>query len=1177
MYDILEVPEVDVVAQMNYTDADDVPQNKVGYNYSYFEDVEDVDPPSVIFYTLSDEDCNISSGNASADDADDIDIHAIDMVVKECHNPKAKKRKELFTPVSMLIADKIGCCQSRKLLRVLFDSGATTTMINKRVVPDMATPKQLKDIKEINTLAGKFSVSEMVRLEDLRLPEFDKNRRIQSQKALIFDRPSSRYDMILGSDFLHKVGIDISYKRGVVEWYGNTIPLRDPLRFKDSDYDAIAEGFMVQHDDEFIGDDWMDCYVSQILDAKYERVDIDDVIKSLSHLTESQKEDLRNLLSRHTKLFDGTLGVYPHEKFHIDIEPGAKPVHSRPYPVPRVHLETFKKELDHLVKIGVLEYQGNSEWACGTFIVPKKDGRVRWISDLRALNKVVKRKQYPLPIINDILRKRTGYAFFSKLDISMQYYTFELDEESKDLCTIITPFGKFRYRRLPMGLKCSPDFAQRVMEQVLRGIEDSDFGGAEVYIDDIGAFSKSWTHHMNLLSQILTRLEENGFTVNPLKCEWAVSETDWLGYWLTPSGLKPWQKKVDAILKMQPPTNLKELRSFIGAVNYYRDMWPSRAHILAPLTSKTGKRRFEWTDEMNEAFSKMKAIIAADALTAYPNHNLPFHIYTDASDYQLGAAIVQDGRPVAYYSKKLTGAQRNYTTQEKELLSIVMTLKEYRSMLLGAELHVHTDHKNLTFENLTSQRVLRWRCFVEEYSPKFHFIAGPENVLADAYSRVPRAESLVGKNMPINDDVIDENYLEAFYSVLDEPDLLDCFLNLPTMNMPAENPLNMEWIREQQQGDNTLLEQAERYSDRYFTKTFDDDIEIICYVKPGGDPELEWKIALAQNMIQPTISWFHQVLGHPGSKRMRLTMQARYYHPEIRRYVDRYACDACQRHKLEGRGYGLLPERNLSEVPWQDVAVDLIGPWKIPINNRMYEFNALTCIDTVTNLTELVRIDNKTSAHVTTKFEQTWLARYPWPRNCIHDNGGEFTGWEFQLLLENLGIKDVPTTSRNPTANAICERMHQTVGNILRTMLHTNPPHTVTAAKEIVDNALATAMHAMRASISTTLGAAPGALVFSRDMFLNIPMIADWHQIAQRREQLVNESLRRQNLKRRRYDYVQGQRVLKKVHDPTKLGERTEGPYTIQSVHVNGTVTIELRAGVTERINIRRVIPYREP
>ena len=125
--------------------------------------------------------------------------------------------------------------------------------------------------------------------------------------------------------------------------------------------------------------------------------------------------------------------------------------------------------------------------------------------------------------------------------------------------------------------------------------------------------------------------------------------------------------------------------------------------------------------------------------------------------------------------------------------------------------------------------------------------------------------------------------------------------------------------------------------------------------------------------------------------------------------------------------------------------------------------------------------------------------------------------------------------------------MHQTVGNILRTILHTNPPRTVTKAKELVDSALATAMHAMRASVSTTLGASPGALVFSQDMFLNIPLIADWHLIAQRQEQLVNESLRRQNMKRRRYDYAQGQCMLKKLHEPTKLGERTKGPYHIQT------------------------------
>ena len=203
-----------------------------------------------------------------------------------------------------------------------------------------------------------------------------------------------------------------------------------------------------------------------------------------------------------------------------------------------------------------------------------------------------------------------------------------------------------------------------------------------------------------------------------------------------------------------------------------------------------------------------------------------------------------------------------------------------------------------------------------------------------------------------------------------------------------------------------------------------------------------------------------------------------------------------------------------------------------------------------------------------------WLARYPTPRKCIHDQGGEFLGYPFQQMLTSHGIQSRPTTAKNPQANAICERMHQTIGNSIRAMQVLTPPSGLDAAHQLVDRALANCLFATRSVVHSGLQSTPGALAFGRDMILDIPMVADWNLIRQHRQQLVDKRLLAANRRRFSHDYNVGDRVLKLHYNPDKLSPRAHGPYTVESVHTNGTVTIRLTPHTLERLSIRRVKPF---
>jgi len=263
-----------------------------------------------------------------------------------------------------------------------------------------------------------------------------------------------------------------------------------------------------------------------------------------------------------------------------------------------------------------------------------------------------------------------------------------------------------------MGLCNSPDIFQEKISELMDGL-----AFVQTCIDDLLCLMKgAFSDHLEKVELVL---QKAGLKVNVTKSFLAHSQLEHLGHWITRTGIEPACDKVKAVLKITEPKTQKELRSFVGVVNCHRDVCVRRSHALAPLAALTSKTtKWKWEPQRQKAFAMAKRIIAKEALLAHPNFNEPFQIHTNASHYQLGAAASQEGKPIAFCSRELNPAQTRCTTTERELLSTVETLKEHRNMLLGQQIEVFTDHKNLVHKHFNTERVMRWRLLLEEFGPK---------------------------------------------------------------------------------------------------------------------------------------------------------------------------------------------------------------------------------------------------------------------------------------------------------------------------------------------------------------------------------------------------------------------------------------------------------------------------
>ena len=1026
-----------------------------------------------------------------------------------------------------------------KNIKILFDSGASETIITKQYI----NPQKLKrtSSQQWNTAAGKISTNYTAKIL-FNLPEFNETKVIQCH-AHVFDTKLN-YDMIIGRDLMSILGIKMDFQRKTVNWMDIEIPMKNPnCQFKD---------FFVQESDSV--KEAME-RIKGILDAKYEPANLDEVVEQSTHLNYQEKQMLRKLLEKYKNLFDGTLGQWKDEILEIELKEGIKPYHARAFPIPKIHETTLKMEVDRLVQQKVLKRVNRSEWAAPTFIIPKKDGSVRFISDFRELNKRIKRKPYPIPKIQDLLLRLEGFTYGTSLDLNMGYYHIELSPNSKKLCTIILPWGKYEYQRLPMGLCNSPDIFQEKMSTLFQELEY-----VRAYIDDLLIITKNnFKDHIEKLDKVFNKLQNAGLKVNAKKSFFARGELEYLGYWITRKGIQPIPKKVEAIKNLAIPKNTKEVRRLVGMINYYRDMWAKRSELLAPLTELCSKKaKFIWTDKQQKAFEAIKQTISKDTLLSYPNFNEEFIIHTDASDYQLGAVISQNNKPIAFYSRKLSPAQTRYTTTERELLAIVETLKEFRNILLGHKITVYTDHENLTYKNFNTNRVMRWRLLLEEYGPKLIYLKGEKNVVADALSRLPLENN--------NNEFFTDNTYENIK--ISNSELLN------SENDMRENfPLRLKTIMRYQQNDNDLLTAAKNdATNNYHLKTFrggGKQYSLLCY---------SGKIVIPKALQKKIVEWYHVTLLHPGETRTELTIRQHFTWKGLRNTVIEVCknCETCQKTKRSNKKYGHLPPKTAETIPWEKLCVDMIGPYTITNKEtrKTITLHCVTMIDPATGWFEMTPVEEKEALTVADAVERTWLCRYPWPQEIIYDRGTEFLG-EFGKMIEyDYGIKKRPITVRNPQANAILERAHQTIGNMLRTVeIHKDTE----VSKESLNGIINAILFAMHATVHTTLQATPMQLVFNRDAIMNIQFLADWKFIQQRKQKLINQNNQKENSKRIPHEYKIGDKVLMNMTDITKSkygSNPFDGPYTVRRVNDNGTLVLEM-GPILDTVNIRNVKPFK--
>lgn len=775
-----------------------------------------------------------------------------------------------------------------------------------------------------------------------------------------------------------------------------------------------------------------------------------NAIQDVDTLSSQQKTELEKVINSFEAIGPkdklGRTHVITH---HIDTG-DSKPIRQRQYPLSPAMLEILNKEIDNMLSLGVIRPLDTSPWLSPLWVVAKKDDsdgtkNYRVVLDSRKLNSVTVPDSYPMPLIDTIISKVRDAKYLSSIDLKQAFFQIPLDEESQiKTAFAIQNRGLFCYRSLPFGLNNSAQSMCRLMDMIIGPVlEPYVF----YYLDDIIVVTPDFPTHLAVLKQLHKILKNAGLTVNFDKCRFCRPSLKFLGFVVDKDGLHTDPSKIDYILNYPVPTNTTQIRRLIGIIGYYRRFLKDFSSICSPISDLLKGRKkgqsIVWTKEADEAFDKVKKILTTTPVLASPDFTKKFFIACDASNTGVGAVLFQeeDGleHPIAYFSKTLNKCQRKYTTTEKELLAIVLSIEKYRPYIELSEFTVITDHSSLLWlQNMKnpSPRIARW--IVKLSCHKFNILhrSGKLNNVADGLSRLSE-----GKTEQVS------------------------ILNLSSLKKDA-------WYLR-------MVENVQKFPDRFPDFKYENDIlyKHVLPINLSDCTSSEWRILVPSAHRLEILKMYHMepVGGHFGVYKTLARISELYYWPKMRRSVLKYVrkckiCASCKSSNLPQAG--LMGQYRSITSPFQLISFDLLGPYPRSKKGNRY---VLVTVDWFTKFVLVHPMPQATTKNIVNFIENQVFLLWGVPQICAADNGVQFVSKEFKALMKKYNVQKVWYNARYFPQINHTERVNKVLTTCIRSFIRDS-------SHKNWDENLHQVAQAIRLSKHEVTGFTPAYLTFMRNV-----------------------------------------------------------------------------------------------